>query len=108
MPQVVYMGDVSGEAELLEALRTGQIDAVARGEIGNLTAGQTSMDALVVSAVDTSSRERGGFTFAVHDADLAACIDDRLNWLTDNQRLGYAEWHENPGIFMQRAAQWGQ
>ena len=35
MPQVVYLGDELGEIELLDALKSGDIDAVARGEIGN-------------------------------------------------------------------------
>jgi hypothetical protein len=36
MPQVVHLGDTLRESELLEALRNGAIDAVARGEIGSL------------------------------------------------------------------------
>ena len=35
MPQVIYLGSELGEAELLDALAAGDIDALARGEIGN-------------------------------------------------------------------------
>ena len=41
-PQVAYLGDDIGERELLDALRAGQIDALARGEIGNLDAAAES------------------------------------------------------------------
>ena len=35
MPQVVYLGDELGETELLATLKNGEIDAIARGEVGN-------------------------------------------------------------------------
>ena len=34
LPQVIYLGEVLGESELLEALVAGRLDAIARGEIG--------------------------------------------------------------------------
>ena len=105
MPQVVYLGQEAGEIELLDALGTGRIDAIARGEIGNRDASHASNGAFVVTALDDAS-EYGGFTLAVADADLAACIDDKINHLTDNQRIGYGDWRADPTVFMQRAAQW--
>ena len=59
MPQVVYLGDVSGEVELLAALGNGTLDAVARGEVGNGEAARASGDRFVVAAVD-SLAEYGG------------------------------------------------
>ena len=105
MPQVVHLGDLSGEDELLSALRDGMIDAVARGEVGNGEAARASDAAFVVSAVD-SVAEYGGFAFDANDTAMLACIDERLDWLTDGRRIGYAEWRANPGVFLARAARW--
>ena len=107
MPQVVYLGDVAGEVELLEALRAGSIDAVARGTIGNTDAAHHSGGAFVVTAVDPAA-EYGGFTVAAEDAALVACLNEKIDWLTDDRRIGFAEWREEPMVFMQRATMWNQ
>ena len=105
MPQVVYLGDESGEVELIAALRDGKVDALAQGEVGNRDAAHAADGALAVTALDDAV-EHGGFTLAVEDAALAACIDEKITWLTDNRRIGYAEWVEEPQIFMRRAEMW--
>lgn len=105
MPQVVYLGDETGEIELLDALAIGKIDALARGEIGNRDAVHASGGAFVVTALDAAV-EYGGFSLGVEDADLAACIDDKINYLTDDQRIGYGEWRQDPSVFMTRARMW--
>ncbi len=106
IPQVIYLQETAGEVAWLNALSTGAIDAIARGEIGNRDASRASNGAFVVVALDASNEERGGFTLSVADADLASCIDDKLNYLTDHQNIGYVDWHTDPTIFMQRAQQW--
>ena len=105
MPQVVYLGDDLGERELLEALAIGDIDALARGEIGNADAAQQSGGAFVVAALDDAV-EYGGFTVAAGDTDLLALLNERIDYLTDNRRIGYAEWRADPTVFMQRARRW--
>ena len=105
MPQVVYLGDEAGEAELLDALRAGRVDAVARGEIGNRDA--ASGGAFAVTALD-SRAEHGGFTLAAKDTALAACLDRGIDWLTDGRRIGYGEWREDPSVFMRRAELWNR
>ena len=107
MPQVVYLGDVAGEQELLAALRDSIIDAVARGEIGNGEAARASGGSLAVVAVD-SLAEYGGFALDADDAEMLACIDVKLDWLTDDRRIGYAEWRSDPGVFRARAARWNR
>ena len=104
-PQVVYLGGLLGEAELIDALRTGQIDAVARGEIGNRDTVHALGSDFTVTALD-SQVEFGGFTLPVENTDLIACLDERLGWLTDKRNVGYAVWREDPGIFLQRADLW--
>ncbi len=105
MPQVVYLGSELGESELLAALDAGEIEAVARGGIGNGEVAADSGGALVVTALDEQV-EYGGFTFALEDAELAACIDEKINYLTNNRALGYEAWLADPGIFMKRAEMW--
>ena len=104
-PQVVYLGDELGEVELIAALRAGEVDALARGEIGNRDAAHTADGSLVVTALD-GAVELGGFALAIADAALAACLDDKINWLTDNRRIGYAEWVNDSQVFMRRARLW--
>ncbi len=106
MPQVIYLGTQLGDVELLEALREGRIDAVARGEIGNRDFAHGEGGAFVVTALDPAV-EYGGFSLSADDAELAACIDAKLDWLTDNRRIGYAQWREDPMVFLRRALTWG-
>lgn len=87
--------------ELLEALATGAIDALARGEIGNRTAAHGGDFALPVL---DEAVEWGGFTLAAERARLAGCISRHIDWLTDGRRIGYGEWLADPDVFMKRAA----
>ena len=103
MPQVVYLG--ASEEELFDALASGRVDALARGEIGNRDAVHASGGAFAVTALDAAV-EYGGFTLGVEDADLAACIDDKINYLTDDRRIGYGEWRQDQSVFMTRARMW--
>ena len=104
MPQVVYLGE-AGETEFLEALRDGTIDAFARGEVGNGEVAHSSGGNLVVAAVD-SLAEYGGFALDAGDTKLVACLDDKIDWLTNGRRIGYAEWRTDPEVFEKRAALW--
>ena len=106
-PQVVYLGDELGESELLEALADGSIDAIARGEIGNQDASAANGGAFVTTALDPQV-EYGGFALAAEDAELAACIDAKVNWLTDNRQIGYGEWLADASVFMRRARLWNE
>ncbi|MXX83004.1 MAG: amino acid ABC transporter substrate-binding protein [Chloroflexi bacterium] len=102
MPQVIYMGGDSGESELIAALLDGQIDVVARGQTGNSAAALDSDGALVVGALDDLV-EYGGFSLDIDEPRLLACLNDKINWLTDNQRIGYEDWAANQNVFMERA-----
>ena len=105
LPQVVYLGSDLGESELLEALAEGRIDAVARGEIGNRGAAQSSGAAFAVTALDDRT-ETGGFTVAASDEELVTCLNERLNWLTNDREIGFGEWLAKPGVFLERARLW--
>lgn len=102
MPQVVYYNQ---EADLLNALKNEEIDAVARGYAGNSDASVESGGAFVVTArdPDLSKVERGGFALAVEDADLVSCINQKINMLTDNGKIDLEDWNEDNLVFMNRA-----
>ena len=103
MPSVVYLG--SDEDDYVAALAAGEIDAFARGELGNSDAAVASDGAFTVTAFDPNV-EYGGWTVNAADADLLACLNSRLNYLTDDRSLGYGDWNANRGIFMDRATAW--
>ena len=105
MPQVIYLGDVSGELELLAALADGSIDAVARGEIGNSDAATASGGRFAVTALDPRA-EYGGFTVAIENSDLLGCLNDRIRWLTADGGIGYPQWREDNAAFLARAELW--
>ena len=101
LPKVIHFSE---ETALIGALATGEIDAVARGEVGNRAAARAYGDALAVTALDTRS-ETGGFALAAADAALAACLDRHINWLTDGGRIGFRDWLDDTSVFMRRARQ---
>ena len=103
MPNVVYMG--SDEDDYVAALAAGEIDAFARGELGNVDAAAAGDGAFAVTAFDPNV-EYGGWTVAADDAGLLACLDSRLNYLTGDRTITFSDWNANRGIFMDRAALW--
>ncbi len=105
MPQVVYLGRDRGEIELLEALAAGSIDAVARGEIGNRDTALAGDGQFAVAALDTLV-ELGGFALDRDDRALRECMDQRIDWLTDDRRIGYAQWRRDSTVFAERARLW--
>ena len=104
-PQVIYLGDELGELELLDVLRKGDIDAIARGEIGNRDAAAQSGGDLAVTALDPAV-EYGGFTVAAAETALLSCLNDKVDYLTDHRSIGYAQWRDDTQVFMRRAQEW--
>ena len=105
MPQVVVHGDDATEQTLLAALRTGEIDALARGIVGNRWAADASDGDFAVTALD-SAIELGGFTLSADEQELADCIGAKVDWLTDEGRIGYSDWIDDPTVFLDRARIW--
>ena len=104
-PQVVFFGAESPRAEQLLALATRGVDALAGDEIGNRAAAASSDGFFVVTALDTEV-ELGGFALDQGEEVLLACLDDKLDYLTDERNLGYADWLANPSVFLERAQAW--
>lgn len=105
MPQVIVYGDDASEQTLLDALRTGEIDALARGIVGNRYAADASGGDFTVTAID-SAIELGGFTLSADEQELADCIGAKIDWLTDGGRIGYSDWIDDPKVFLDRAGIW--
>ena len=92
----------ASEDRQLGALRNGEATAVARGEIGNREAAADSGGAFEVTALDPQA-EYGGFAVDAEAVELLGCLDDAIELLTDDGRLGYPEWAANPMVFLERA-----
>ncbi len=103
MPVVIYLGADVGDAELIEALRDGSIDAFARGAIGNAEA--TGDGVFAVTALDPTV-EYGGWTLSASEEALTACLDEKIDYLTNDQAIGHSEWRADPKVFLRRAQSW--
>ena len=108
LPEVVYVPGEEGkpaEERLVGMLLEGAIDLAAMTEISSLEAVRASGGALAVVAVE-SANPLGGLALDLEDAELARCLSAKLDYLTDNRRIGYAQWADDPSVFMRRADAW--
>ena len=99
-PKVIYNTD---ELQLLAMLSDGHLDAISRG--GQISHGNTideSNGRLAIGVFDPA-KELGGFALDHDNGALAACLSEKLDWLTDRRRIGYREWRADPQVFMKRA-----
>ncbi|MYA83628.1 MAG: amino acid ABC transporter substrate-binding protein [Acidimicrobiales bacterium] len=105
LPDVVYLGELAGEQELLDSLSRGDVDAIARGTIGNAAAAFDSDGEFAVTALDQAV-EHGGFAIDAANAELRSAINTAVAWLTDNGRIGITQWIADNTVFATRARQW--
>ncbi len=107
IPELVYLDDAQGgEAELIAALYNKEVDAVAGDGLGNIDAAANAPEGgLVVSAYDPEV-EYGGFTVSAAEPELLSCLNDTINYLTDNRAIGYKDWQADPDVFLDRARRW--
>ena len=102
IPRITIPIVLTEEEILLGNLQENRIDALARGEIGNRDAAAASAGAFVVTALDEQV-EYGGFTVARENTELLNFLNKRIDYLTDNGNIGYAQWVVDNGVFMKRA-----
>ena len=105
LPQVVFFGTDTVQTEQPEALADGRVDALAGDKIANSALEAMWAGVLVVTAVDTVV-DLGGFALDRDEEELLACLDDKVNYLTDERSIGFAEWLANPAVFLERAEAW--
>merc|ERR1719499_1192477 len=108
VPAVIYF---HAEADQLTAVMGGDIDAIPgvdaipRGEIGNIIAAAASEGALKVVGFDDSNIEAMGFYYPNTDEGYATMgIMDRLvNFITADQTIMFNEYYNDERVFMARA-----
>ena len=92
----------SSESELLPALNSGEIDAIARGEIGNEY--QASMNKHLITIAKKNYKE--GFAFAVDSSNAALVenINQGISVVTNKGRITYIKWLKNHNVFHEYVA----
>ena len=101
-PQVLYFESEAGQ---LDALVAREVDAVARGEIGNLIAAR-ELPGLKVTALDNSSTEQAAFSYpATSEGDeLRETMNKVIRCLTNDGAVGFQDWLASGGtVFTDRA-----
>jgi ABC-type amino acid transport substrate-binding protein len=101
LPPQVFV-QYPSESQLLPALLSGKIDAIARGEIGNEY--QASMNKELVTIAKKDFHE--GFAFAVDKSNkrLIVKLNEAINIITDKCKLTYAQWQKNHNVFMEQVS----
>ena len=101
-PRVIYLPSENAQ---VEAVTSGRVDAVARGEVGNLIAAGASAGELRVTAIDAVITERGAFSYPNTEAGdrLRTAMDALLTCLTDDGAIGFPQWHADTQVFQERA-----
>ena len=104
MPEVLYF---KAEMEMIESLADGSIDAVARGAVGNTEVAYSygGGGVLAVTALDPAV-EHGGWTLPAAETALTACLNDKVDYLTNGGVIDYPEWRAKPDVFLERAHDW--
>lgn len=89
--------DYPSEDELLVALDRGEIQAIARGEIGNRYQQQLDPTLITIDLRDFGE----GFAMALDPANatLPDALTDALAAVTDGGTIGYPQWSADPGVF---------
>jgi ABC-type amino acid transport substrate-binding protein len=102
LPASVFI-QYRSESELLPALKNGEIDAIARGQIGNEH--QQKIDKSFISIANKSFCE--GFSFAVNKSNplLLNELNKAILQITDNGKIAYKHWVENHNVFKERVDQ---
>lgn len=90
----------SSEAELLPALMRKQIDAIARGEIGNEY--QAALHNQFITIAKKNFGE--GFSFAVDKSNkmLINEVNHAIQKITNNGKITYSQWMKNHNVFLDR------
>ena len=103
-PAVIYYGS---EDEQIQAVLDGEVDAVARGVLGNLIAARDPR--LRVTAIDAAGNELGAFSYPNTRAGdaLRVTMNTAVSCLTANGTIGFGEWLDSGGaVFAERARSW--
>ncbi len=101
-PEVLYF---NSESELISVLVDGEVDAVARGELGNRVTAR-DRPGLRVTAIDMEGHERGAFSYPDTPAGnaLRVVMNSAVACLTANGTVEFLQWLDSGGtVFAKRA-----
>jgi ABC-type amino acid transport substrate-binding protein len=87
----------AGENELLLALKSGEIDAIARGEIGNRYRQGLDHSVLTIDLRDFG--EDFAMSIDPTNVDLQKHLAEALKLATKDGALDFRQWSDNPSIF---------
>ena len=89
----------ASESELLPALMSGKIDAIARGTIGNQY--QESKNDQLITIAQKSFGEH--FAFAVDSSNkaLSSSLNQAIKQITKNGKITYSQWLKNHAVFLE-------
>lgn len=85
------------EAELLPALRSGEIAAIARGEIGNEY--QARLDPSLVTIALRDFNESFAMSVDPANSELQTALAQAIGAVTKDGTVGYREWLNDPAVF---------
>lgn len=97
LPANVFVPYLS-EAELLPALKSGKIDAIARGEIGNEFQSAKHPEFVTIAKRDFGEK----FTFALDksNVNLIKAFNLAILKITDHHKIQYSQWLLDHDVFM--------
>lgn len=99
LPNNVFV-EYKSESELLPALMKGEIDAIARGEIGNKY--QESRNNKLITIAKKDFGENFAFAINHHNQGLANNLNQAIKKITNNGKISYALWLKNHNVFLER------
>lgn len=87
-----------GEDALLAALKSGEIDAIARGEVGNRYQQSRDPSLLTIDLRDFGE----GFAMSIDpvNVDLQKQLAEALTSITKDGKVGFRQWSDDPGVFI--------
>lgn len=96
LPRSIFR-QYAGENELLLALKSGEIDSIARGEIGNRYQQGLDHSVLTIDLRDFVE----GFAMSIDptNVDLQKHLAEALKLATKDGALDFRQWSDNPSIF---------
>jgi ABC-type amino acid transport substrate-binding protein len=99
LPSTVFV-QYASESQLLPALLKGNIDAIARGSIGNEYQAEKNNNLITIAKKNYNEE----FTFSVDpdNKELLEQINQAILVITDHNKIGYDQWDKNHTVFIDR------
>lgn len=91
--------------EVGQLLRDGSFDVLVRSEVGSLYT-VSQVPGLAIAAVGPDTGGRLGFTVDIDEEDFLACLNEAVDYLTDDLRISVSDWLAHPNVLAERATAW--